>query len=470
MGEFCMPSLGADMAEGTLYEWSVKPGDPVKRGTVVAEVETDKGVIEIEIWEDGIVGELLVEPGAVVPVGVPIALIVAEGEATAVPIETPAVAAAEDHHPMDHRPLVSKHPIDVKPFRNGKQRVRVSPVAKRRAAELKVDIRSLQGSGPGGVVTLDDVEKAATIVQDSPRIRVSPVARRMADELGVDITLIKGSGPNGSITKEDVEIAAQKVEQVEVEKVKIEKTAPPTALSTAVDQPTPQPAKKKSTADIQAGMRRAIAAAMAKSNREIPHYYLETRIDMTPALIWLEAENQKRSIKDRILPAVLLIKATAKALVDVPVLNAYWREDEHQIQEGIHVGFAIALRQGGLVTPAIHHADLKSLDELMAAMRDLIMRTRAGRLRSSELTDATVTLTNLGDMGVEKVYGVIYPPQVALVGFGKTMEMPWAENGMLGIRKIVTATLAGDHRATDGRTGAQFLDALNKHLQEAEKL
>jgi pyruvate dehydrogenase E2 component (dihydrolipoamide acetyltransferase) len=217
-------------------------------------------------------------------------------------------------------------------------------------------------------------------------------------------------------------------------------------------------------------MRRAIAAAMSRSNRDIPHYYLENQIDMSHPLKWLESENQKRSIKDRILPVVLLIKAVAKALTDVPELNGYWIDDQLQVQESIHIGFAISLRQGGLVTPAIHHADLKSLDELMVAMRDLIERTRGGHLRSSELSDATITLTNLGDIGVNKVYGVIYPPQVALVGFGKISEQPWAERGMLDVRPVLTATLAGDHRATDGIIGARFLQAINTHLQAVEKL
>jgi pyruvate dehydrogenase E2 component (dihydrolipoamide acetyltransferase) len=217
-------------------------------------------------------------------------------------------------------------------------------------------------------------------------------------------------------------------------------------------------------------MRRAIAAAMSRANQDIPHYYLETPIDMSHPLQWLEAENQKRSIRDRILPVVLLLKATAKALTQVPELNGYWLEDQLQVQESIHIGFAISLRQGGLVTPAIHHADLKSLDELMAAMRDLIERTRSGRLRSSEMMDATITLTSLGDIGVQKVFGVIYPPQVALVGFGKIMEQPWAERGMLDVRPVLTATLAGDHRATDGIIGAKFLQILNAQLQAVETL
>jgi pyruvate dehydrogenase E2 component (dihydrolipoamide acetyltransferase) len=191
---------------------------------------------------------------------------------------------------------------------------------------------------------------------------------------------------------------------------------------------------------------------------------------MSCALKRLEIENQKRSIKERLLPVVLFIKATALALREVPQLNGYWIDDRLRFQEAVHIGLAISLRGGGLVIPAIHNSDLKSLDELMGTVRDLIIRTRSGHLRSSELTDATITLTNLGDMGVQTVFGVIYPPQVALVGFGKITEQPWAENGMLGIRPILNATLAADHRATDGHRGSQFLEALNRYLQEAEKL
>ena len=217
-------------------------------------------------------------------------------------------------------------------------------------------------------------------------------------------------------------------------------------------------------------MRRAIATAMARSNREIPHYYLQTRIDMHRTLLWLASENDKRQIKNRILPVIPLIRAMVLALTDVPELNGYWIDDRHQVSEAIHIGFVISLRQGGIIAPAILHADEKGPDDLMAALRDLITRTRSGGLRSTEMTDATVTVTNLGDLGIEAVYGIIYPPQVALLGFGKTMEQPWAEEGMLGVRPVLTATLAADHRATDGHRGAQFLDALNRYLQEPEAL
>ena len=435
MSEFKMPSLGADMEEGTLYEWFFKPGDRVKRGDVIASVETAKGVIDIEIFEDGVINQLLIEPGTEVPVGSVIALVQADGEAP-VRVEEEKLelvtAVAGDPHPMDQRVIMK--PMKPEPEKNGK-RVRVSPIAKKLAAELGVDLSQIVGTGPQGAISRSDVEDASR----------GPVLSTV--EVGAE---------------------AQR-EKLDVPKPESVIKPEPVAEAEPVEPPKEESAKKGSAA-FQASMRRAIAAAMAKSNREIPHYYLETQIDMSKPLAWLEAENLQRSIRDRILPVVLLIKATALALVDVPQLNGYWLDDALNTSEGIHIGFAIALRQGGLVTPAIHDADLKSLEELMASMSDLIKRTRAGRLRSSELTDATITLTNLGDMGVGKVYGVIYPPQVGLVGFGKLSDQPWVENGMIGIRPVLTATLAGDHRASDGRTGGMFLDALNKRLQEPEKL
>lgn len=386
MAEFLMPSLGADMEQATLVEWKVKPGDRVKSGDIIAEVETDKGIIEIEVFEDGEIERILVQQGENVAVGAVLAIIRSNAEPSVPEVEASKTAEAK-----------------------------------------KISIT------------------------DEKRIRISPLARRVAADLGVDLSIVRGTGPNGAISRVDVEQAAMKKEPSK---------APPAQKVETKPQKT----------DFQAGMRKAIALAMSRSNREIPHYYLETRIDVTDTLRWLEKQNQKRSIKERILPAVLLIKAVARALGDVPELNGYWIDDRHQPQEAVHIGFAISLRRGGLVTPAIHNADIMSLDEITEALRDLIMRTRAGRLRSSEMTDSTITVTSLGDLGVEKVYGVIYPPQVALVGFGKIMEQPWAQNSMLGIRKVLTATLAGDHRATDGHRGAQFLDAVSHYLKETANL
>jgi len=432
MVEFKMPSLGADMESGKLLEWMVKPGAKVKRGDIVAIVGTEKGEIEIEIFEDGIIDQLLVTEGTEMPVGAVLALIRGVGEA--VPTMAPSGA------PL---PLMAE----------------------------------VQTAAPPPQPAV-----AAPVATNGHRIRISPLARKVASELGVDLAQVTGTGANGAITRADIETAATSMKAAPVPKamptpatVEPPSAAMPATLQgeapqTEALQVAEKPPAAGKPVDFATGMRHAIALAMARANRDIPHYYLQTHIDMQKSLAWLEAENQKRSIKERVLPVVILIKAVAKALAQTPELNGYWVDDHLQPQEAINIGFAIALRQGGLVTPAIHNADLKNMDELMEAIRDLIMRTRAGRLRSSELTDATITLTNLGDLGVETVYGVIYPPQVALVGFGKVIDQPWVENGMIGIRPVLTATIAGDHRATDGRTGAQFLDTLNKLLQEPEQL
>ena len=400
MGEFCMPSLGADMETGKLVEWLVAPGQRVKRGDIVALVETQKGLFEIEVFEDGIMGEPLVAAGQTVPVGAVLAR-----------IETGETKVADSGARIEPAPGKTAEPAPaIKPQ----------------------ETMPVQQAVPSG------------------RIACSPSARRLALELGVDLATVQGTGPGGAIQRSDIEAAAQG-------------PAAPPEQPAAVSEPGFEDTPERR-------MRQAIAAAVSRSNRDIPHYYLETEIDLSRSLLWLEAENSRRSIRERILPVVLLLKATAKALRDVPELNGFWRDDRLQVQPDIHIGFAIALRKGGLISPAIHHVDRLCLGELMQAMADLIERTRTQRLRGSEVTDATVSVTSLGDRGVKTVFGVIYPPQVALIGLGKISERPWAEGGMLGVRRCVTATLAADHRATDGHQGALFLDALNRHLQQPETL
>jgi pyruvate dehydrogenase E2 component (dihydrolipoamide acetyltransferase) len=217
-------------------------------------------------------------------------------------------------------------------------------------------------------------------------------------------------------------------------------------------------------------MRQAIAAAMGKSKREIPHYYLSATIDFSAAQAWLDAWNAERDPTERLLPATLLLKASAKALAEVPQLNGFWEHDAFRPGTGIHLGWAIALRGGGLVAPAIHDADEKTLPELMAALRDLVQRARTGGLRSSELTDPTITITSLGDRGAESVFGVIYPPQVAIVGFGRVVVRPWVAGGAVVPRPLVTTTLAADHRASDGHVGGQLLAAIDRALQAPDQL
>jgi pyruvate dehydrogenase E2 component (dihydrolipoyllysine-residue acetyltransferase) len=457
MGEFRMPSLGADMEAGTITEWLVKPGDEVHRGDIVAVVDTDKADVDVEIFEDGVVDELLVPPGTKVPVGTPLARLRAPGAApVARPEPAPAPVPAPPPVPVPPAPAPAApvpEPAPAAPVPSEPEAEPVaavhSPIVRRHAAELGVDLSTVAGTGPSGTVTRADVERAA-----SARQRTSPRARRLATELGVDGGGLTGTGPGGVVTGADVERAAGGAAALV-----------PTVAARVERAPAPT-----RTADRSESMRRAIATRMARANLEIPHYYLENRVDFTRARAWLDATNAARPVAERLLPAVLLLKATALAAREVPELNGYWIDDAVQASAAVHVGMVISLRGGGLVAPSIHDTDRLTVDELMRALRDLVGRARAGRLRSSEMSDPTITVTNIGDPGVDKVFGVIFPPQLALVGFGAVREQPWAADGMVGARPVVVSTLAGDHRATDGTTGARFLRAVDRLLQKPEEL
>jgi len=388
MAEFLMPILTADMSAGTLVEWRKQPGDALKRGDTIAVVETDKGLIDIEVFAPGVLEKIVVPPGATVPTGTVLAIIRDERPAAA-----PAPAA-----PPPPAPAVARAPAAVVPAAARSGRLRISPLAKKRAALLGIDPASVRGTGPGGSVRREDIEQAAA-------------ARAAA------------------------------------------------------------PAEKPRTPlDRQARARQAIGAAMARSKREIPHYYLATTIDMHRAMTWLAEENLKRPVPDRLLYGVLLIKAVALALRDVPELNSVWRGSEPVRSDTVHVGVAISLRGGGLVAPALHDTAGQSLGDLMRRFRDLVQRARSGGLRSSELSDPTITVTSLGEQGVESVFGVIFPPQVAIVGFGKIVERPWAVGGQVVVRPLVTATLSADHRVSDGHRGGLFLAAVDRLLQEPGRL
>ena len=275
---------------------------------------------------------------------------------------------------------------------------------------------------------------------------VSPAARRLAQSLHVDIDAVSGTGPQGAVTISDIEHAA------------------------ASKEPATKPKAKATPAERAAQMRKSIAAAVSRSKREIPHYYLADEIVLENSLTWLTARNAQRSITERVLPAVLLLKAVALAAQRFGEFNGFWRDDGFQPATGVHVGVGISLRGGGLVAPAIHDVPDKKLDELMDDLSDLVARARSFSLRSSEMSDPTITVTNLGDQGVDAVFGVIYPPQVALVGFGQPAQRVCVIDGGIRVVTAVQATLAADHRASDGHRGALFLTAINELLQQPDLL
>jgi pyruvate dehydrogenase E2 component (dihydrolipoamide acetyltransferase) len=443
MVDFRMPSLGADMAEGVLLEWLVQPGDAVHRGDIVAVVDTQKAAVEVECFADGVVERLLVPEGTRVAVGTPLATIATDGVPEPAPVpSTPVPSTPVPSTPVPSTPV----PAIAQPGPPIEPSYVYSPLVRHLAEERHVDLGHIRGTGFGGRITHADVERAAvtTPTKNGQRVKASPLARRLAAELGVTLERVPVTRRDGAVGAEDVRRAA------------VATTAP-----AAPDRTSEQRAQE---------MRKAIAALMARSKREIPHYYLSETIDLGPAVQWLHQRNRELPVSQRLVPSALLLKAAALAAAAVGELNGFWVDDRFVPGEAVHLGVAVSLRGGGLVAPAIHNADRKDLTELMAALRDLVTRTRAGRLRGSEMSDPTITVSNLGDQGVESILGVIYPPQVALIGFGRVLDRPWAVNGLLGIRPTVTVSLAADHRATDGATGSRFLQNIAKRLSQPEDL
>lgn len=488
MAEFKMPSLGADMDEGTVIEWLVKPGDTVARGDVVAVVDTAKAAVDVECFDGGVIEDILVQPGVTVPVGTPLATIgTADGakpkpapkpkpklepaaapapvaalkpapEPASVPGPQPKPAAQPQAEPIP----AQRTPVPAPPSPSPRPRPPVvGPLVRKLSAELGVDLTTVHGTGRGGAITRADVQLAArpapvpaltpALPAPSPtptpgsRAKVTPYARRLAKELGVDLTQITASASDGVVRAGDV------------------RASKPAPVKT-------EPAPVTPVVDKAQAMRQATAKLMARSKREIPHYYLSTTVDMSAAMARLAELNRDLPVERRVLPIALVLRACARAAVKVPQLNGLWTDERFEPGAGVHLGMAVSLRGGGLIVPVIANATELGPVDLMDRVRDLVTRSRSGRLRGSELTGATITVTNLGDRGVESVFGVIYPPQVALVGVGKVLDRPWAVDGLLGVRPVVTVTLSADHRATDGHTGARFLEIVEKLLTTPEEL
>jgi pyruvate dehydrogenase E2 component (dihydrolipoamide acetyltransferase) len=590
VADFVLPSLGSDMDAGTVVEWLVAPGATVKRGDVVVVVETHKGAIEVEIWQDGTIAELLVPVGAEVPVGTALARVeeagapipggvggsrTASGLADAAPPGAPVAAPVPAVPPPAAAPSASAPapawpsgsppasaesgpalrgaprstpvatsaeaagaPAPVAPPPSPSERTALAsatapsegsapaappppapaPVAASApaaapssgapgpsaAAPVAASVSqpadaaapaspapsapapaSAAGSPPASAAadsalrgaprstaapTLAPVSpppgsashsappaappsaapaprpvSAPAVSPASPPgpawwVRSSPAARRRAAALGVDLRAIgRGSGPDGAVVLRDVPSSAPR--------------APAPPVPPGVDP-----------------MRLAIARAMERSNREIPHYYLDHTVDVSRMLAFVTAFNAERPVTARILPGLLFVRAVAVALRKFPDLHGFWKDDRHVAATGIHPAVAVSLRTGGLVVPALRDADQGDLADLMRRFTDLVQRARAGRLRASELYEATTTVTSLGERGVDGVYGVIYPPQVSLVGFGAVAERPWAVDGMLTVRPVVRVSLAGDHRASDGHRGGLFLARVAHLLMHPEEL
>ncbi|WP_150304551.1 dihydrolipoamide acetyltransferase family protein [Pseudomonas saliphila] len=428
MSDFIMPSMGDDMDSAKLVEWKVKPGDRVKKSQVIAAVETSKAVLDVEVFEDGVLEELYVEEGTSVDVGTPLARI---GDGSNVGKQEHEGAGKEEPTP----PTETK----TEPGATPETTLAKEPIVAQAASTTpkgqpdQPQIPRAQPASPS--------PPAAITSEAGGRVTASPAARRKAREAGIALAELHGTGPGGAVVLRDLQGA----------------------------QPT-RPVSRPEAGFDYGKMRGAIAAAMSRSKREIPHYYLANTVDLHAAEQWLTDYNEHQPPENRLLLSALFMKASAMALARYSELNGHYAEDGFTAASQVNLGMAVRLRGGGLVAPAILDADTLTLPELMHQLRDLVRRARGGGLRVSEMVGGTATVTALGDRGVDTVYGVIYPPQVAMIGIGRPRRQPLAVDDGVAVRLAVDITLAADHRVCDGHLGGLFLNEIEQLLQQPEAL
>ncbi len=455
-----MPQLGYDMREGTVVRWVKQEGDEVVANEVIAEIETDKAVVEFKPTTGGVLRRIVAGEGEAVPVGQLIAVIGDADEALPDDLAGPAVVTASEAAPAPE-PASAPTPLTAAASAPSGE-VRASPIARRLARERGVDLSTITGSGPGGRIVEADVLAAADAARaaaDAGRVLASPLARRLARERGIDLAALTGTGPGGRIVEADINTAAA--------------ASPPVPEP----QPEPAPAAAPDSAPAPEGaeraelsrMRQAIASVTSGSKREAPHFYVAVDIDMTAAMALRRDINDELPAASRVSVNDLIVKASALAIGKHPKFNSFYRGDHLQMNPSINVGIAIAL-ESGLIVPGIPECENKSLAQIAAASRDLIDRANNGRLQAEEYTGTTYSISNLGMFDVDSFTAIIFPPHAAILAVGAVKEQPVARDGQLAIAEIMKATLSVDHRVADGAEAAQFLMEIKRLLEKPVSL
>ncbi|MFT4939160.1 MAG: pyruvate dehydrogenase E2 component (dihydrolipoamide acetyltransferase) [Paraglaciecola sp.] len=424
MKDILMPSFGADMAKGEVAEWKVKPGDAVRKGDIIASIETMKGLIDMEVFDDGVIETLLVPVGEELEVGRAIAKLRLANEES-IADETKDNDIKKTKVPENEAPILDSS----KAAANDAVRPRGEDISQHTAKRS---------------------------IKQSSRKKISPLALKTAQKQGVDWQQLgTGSGPEGAIVLADITAVS------------------PTNIGQSTDSANTfsaaniTEAVKPSASD---DMREAIAAVVSRSKREIPHYYLQLDVVLDKALEWLAEHNQALPPEERVLVNALIYTAIARALDTFSGFNGFYQNNAFTHAESVHLGNAISLRQGGLVVAAIHNAQQLNCTTMMLALRDQVVRAREGGLRMSEMQDATITVSNLGDRGVDSIQSIIFPPQVAIIGIGRMRSAPWVIEQQIEVVSIVNISLAADHRVSDGHSGARLLNKINKLLQNPRAL
>lgn len=411
-----MPKLGFDMAEGKLSEWLKKPGEAITQGETILLVETDKATVEVPAFRAGVLLEILVEAGESVPIGTPVGVIGEAGE--------------------------------------------------------KVDPASLglagQAAPQKGAEAAESTDKAAAPQEAAPepaapaedgRVLASPVALRMAAELGIDLRQVQGTGPMGRVIKRDIETYVQ-------ERDKAPMAAPPPPMPT----PSYEPSGAEFTVEALSGIRQTIGKRMTESKQNAPHFYVTMDIDMGPAMALRAQLNAVLPESDKISVNDLVQKAAAVALREFPKINAAWSAEGIRIQNQVNIGHAVA-RENGLTTAVVRDVDKKSLAQVARETRDLVSRARDGRMKPDEMVGGTFTISNLGMFDVDEFIAIINPPQAAILAVGAVQKVPVVNaEGQIVAGTRMKATISADHRVTDGAEAAKFMQALKKALEEPVRL
>jgi pyruvate dehydrogenase E2 component (dihydrolipoamide acetyltransferase) len=410
-----MEALSPTMEEGRVVKWHKRDGDPVKTGETLAEVETDKAVMDLVARADGVLRQVTAAEGQTVAVGSVVAVIAAPGEAGAAPAPAPRPATA---------PAI--------------------------------------GSGERGAVPSAPVTASTpTVPADATRVKASPLARRMAREQGVDLKLLTGSGPGGRVVRKDLESPPAPVAVRSVT----------TAVTAERAEPLPAP---RSPAVVRGGaayedvpltqIRKTIAKRLATSLGPIPHFFLTVDVDMERASEARDALNKQLGDQGKVSFNDVIIKATAQALTKHRACNAWFQEDHIRYWNEVHIGIAVAV-EDGLITPVIRNADVKSLAEIGREARELAEKARSRRLQPSEYTGSTFSVSNLGMFDIDHFTAVINPPEAGIIAVGSIVQRPVVVDGQMAPRRRMRITMSCDHRVIDGATGAAFLRTLRQMLE-----
>ncbi|HAL49172.1 MAG: 2-oxo acid dehydrogenase subunit E2 [SAR202 cluster bacterium] len=447
--DLTMPQMGYDMQEGTVVRWLKDEGASVELGEPIAEIETDKAVVEFESYAAGILHRIVAPEGTVVPVGQVIAVVGAEDEAPADPIPSDEPAPADEA-------------VDG-PAEMGAE-TEAEPVAEAEPESAAIPLEAPAHAPPanGGQEVVPS--------PDDRRTFATPAARKIAEERGIDLATVDGTGPGGRIVKEDVLAAPEP----EVEAGVPPMSAPPEPPPAPSMPPTPPPviapevaAESEPSGDLVplSRMRQQIARVTIRSKSEKPHFYVTTDIDMSQAMALRQQINQTLADEGvRVTVNDLIIRACVHSLKVYPKFNSYYHEEGIQENDAINVGVAIAIEEG-LIVPAMLDCGEKSLKELAQASRDLAERAANGTLRPQEYAGGTFAVSNLGMFGISNFVAIIQPPQSAVLAVGAVRKQPVVRDDQVVVSEIMTVTLSGDHRIVDGAEGAQFVNEVKRLLE-----